>query len=936
MAKKPAKKKSGGKPSKSKPSKGGASPAAPGTTTASFLEPLEPAFTEIKRRALATGEAVKDSSRRSSARLGDAVGREVHEHAAAVVLALAVATLLLLVGYLRRGSKKGGIDAGMSPPSAQPVATAEDTAAGTSGAAEPGVVDPVPPGGDAGEQPQQAAFDSLSPEVAEDLRTATAAAANTTTSTTSTPVGAVDDAQEHGGEVLTAVVGQVKVDDGDLARADPAAGASHAEVAAAISAADDALADAALIMEEYTAGGGATQAGTAAVHGNHAAGGAGDGDAAAVASRSLGGEMEMGARVDGGPAAPAADTALEGEGGTAAGGLLDGNATSAAGAAVAEVVVTDKAKESSQPAVVAPPTESSADKKRRLSFPALPKRFRSKKDKEKAAAAAAAAATATATAAAAAAASDDASTQEPAAAAVAAAATDGGEGGGGSDDASSLLTVTMPVTSKTSPSTPAMDEIDPAEAEAAVPASTMVLPRGDGEVMTAGKASSAEGAATAATGGSEGGAPAAGETVGDTVDDVASAPAAGAAVVPEDAVAGAQAGTSSPTTAEGQLPNVFAASSPAVKAVTAAPESSDPVPPPSISGAETEAVRSDAAVPEAEKEAKAAVDEAVADGEVEVEAAVAVEGQEKAVKAETVPASMDAGLDAAAAVVPEGVDASQPEMGNSSPAPAAATASATQGVEDDEATEAKPKTLPVPTPESASEPVAVAAAGAADATGAADAPSMPQTADADPSPSVAAGAFTAADAAAAKDVEPDSHTPSSNKEAPVDGSGDGGSSSPAVGGSGTTELVQDGAGASQFYDEKPEEPDLAEDMKEDGPVASASESVPPLEHIADHISPVPSSSNPKHETGSSFFRKRSSSRATTALSDAALAPIRKRTGSRATTALSDAAAAAAEVQGAENTGGRTGKLKKMMSLKSFRRSSKGKSSSPKPDSSPNP
>ena len=165
----------------------------------------------------------------------------------------------------------------------------------------------------------------------------------------------------------------------------------------------------------------------------------------------------------------------------------------------------------------------------------------------------------------------------------------------------------------------------------------------------------------AAAGEAEGDASGAGNTVGDTVDEVASTPAVEAVVdVAKDAAAAkAQAGPTPPTTAEGQLPDVFAASAPAV---TAAAESSDPVPPPSIPAAETEAVTmpSDAAVPEAEGEA-VAVDEAVAGAEVEVKVAVAVEGEE-AGNAEPVSSSTDAGLDAAAAVVPEGGAASQPEM----------------------------------------------------------------------------------------------------------------------------------------------------------------------------------------------------------------------------------------------------------------------------------
>lgn len=295
MAKKQAKTKD--KPAgknKSKVSRGGGGSATATTTAATYLEP---AMAELKRRVLETGETVKDSSRRSSAHLGNALGREVHEHAAAaVVLTLAVVTLLLLMGCFRRGSRKSGITVEESNASAQQAAEATSPAAGT----------PAVERGAPCVDQQQAAYEALSPEVAEDLRAA-AAAANTTTVPPASPAvttaRVLEDVQEEGAsDMLAAVVGKVSVDVGGIdsaAGADSAASSSNADVAAAISAADDALADAALIMEESaTAAATATTAGGTAVHAHFAEGDFGaDGDSTATASRSLQGEIE--AAVDG-------------------------------------------------------------------------------------------------------------------------------------------------------------------------------------------------------------------------------------------------------------------------------------------------------------------------------------------------------------------------------------------------------------------------------------------------------------------------------------------------------------------------------------------------------------------------------------------------------------------------------------------------------------
>lgn len=156
--------------------------------------------------------------------------------------------------------------------------------------------------------------------------------------------------------------------------------------------------------------------------------------------------------------------------------------------------------------------------------------------------------------------------------------------------------------------------------------------------------SSPAGAAAAAAGEDEGGAPVAADTVVDTVDNVASTPPAeAAAVTPGDAAAEAEARTTSPTTAE-----VDAANSPA--------GSSGPLPPQSIpTDPSTEAMLSEARVPETE--GVTAADEAVPG----VEVAVAVEGEDEAGKSKLGSSLRDVGLDAAA-VVPEGGTASQPEM----------------------------------------------------------------------------------------------------------------------------------------------------------------------------------------------------------------------------------------------------------------------------------
>lgn len=341
MATKPAKKKRTRRISKSKPAKGGGSAAATTATTtttaAATAGYLEPALAEVKRRALETGQAVKDTSRRSSARLGDVLGREVHEHAAAVLLAFAAVALLLLMGFFRRGSKKQQGDSLNADASCAQEPATEAPAAADTPASEgtPGVVDPSSPSGETEDQ-QRCVYDALPPAVAEDLRAATAAASATA------PVGVLEDAQEHDGEedgagdMLAAVVGKVEVD--DSAGVDPATSASHADVAAAISAADDALADAALIMEDSATAAAAATAGTA-VHTDFNTGDVGaDGDAVVTASRSLEGEIEAG--VDGSlalpaEAAPAGEEALETA--TTAGGLGDGTAPAATTAAAAEV-----------------------------------------------------------------------------------------------------------------------------------------------------------------------------------------------------------------------------------------------------------------------------------------------------------------------------------------------------------------------------------------------------------------------------------------------------------------------------------------------------------------------------------------------------------------------------------------------------------------------